>query len=260
MRSIGMRRAGARPDVRTGAGTGDLRRRRSPARQRPGLDRRVADRTGDGPPADDEDRLADGHGRQQARPGRDRRDQGRRRRRRRCKIIDRAIQVHGGGGVCGDFPLASMYAHQRTLRLADGPDEVHKRTIARTELRRFDDATASTAAAEHGAAPVSGASRAAPPIVTGASRGIGLACAQALAERGRASSSPPARPGGGRRRRRRGRRARRRLRRPRPRRGGGRGVRWSSRSSASAAPTSSSTTPGPTPPTARSSTRTTAAS
>ncbi|MBA3865576.1 MAG: acyl-CoA dehydrogenase family protein [Solirubrobacterales bacterium] len=56
------------------------------------------------------------------------------------KIIDRAIQVHGGGGVCGDFPLAGMYAHQRTLRLADGPDEVHKRTIARQELRRFETA------------------------------------------------------------------------------------------------------------------------
>jgi acyl-CoA dehydrogenase len=52
------------------------------------------------------------------------------------KVIDRAIQVHGGGGVCDDFPLAHMYAHQRTLRLADGPDEVHKRTIAQQELRR----------------------------------------------------------------------------------------------------------------------------
>lgn len=52
------------------------------------------------------------------------------------KIIDRAIQVHGGGGVSDDFPLAKLYAHQRTLRLADGPDEVHKRTIARMELRR----------------------------------------------------------------------------------------------------------------------------
>jgi len=56
------------------------------------------------------------------------------------RIIDRAIQVHGGGGVSGDFPLAAMYAHQRTLRLADGPDEVHKRTIARTELRRVEPA------------------------------------------------------------------------------------------------------------------------
>lgn len=50
------------------------------------------------------------------------------------KIVDRAIQVHGGGGVSDDFPLASMYAHLRALRLADGPDEVHKRTIARQEL------------------------------------------------------------------------------------------------------------------------------
>ncbi|MBY6366410.1 acyl-CoA dehydrogenase family protein [Rhodococcoides corynebacterioides] len=53
------------------------------------------------------------------------------------KIVDRAIQVHGGGGVSDDFPLASMYAHLRTLRLADGPDEVHKRTIARTELAPY---------------------------------------------------------------------------------------------------------------------------
>ena len=54
------------------------------------------------------------------------------------KVIDRAIQVHGGGGVTEDFPLASFYAHQRVLRLADGPDEVHKRTIAQMELRRID--------------------------------------------------------------------------------------------------------------------------
>lgn len=54
------------------------------------------------------------------------------------KIIDRAIQVHGGGGVCQDFPLARMYAGIRSLRLADGPDEVHKMTIAREELRRYD--------------------------------------------------------------------------------------------------------------------------
>jgi acyl-CoA dehydrogenase len=50
------------------------------------------------------------------------------------KVVDRAIQVHGGGGVSADFPLAAMYAHLRTLRLADGPDEIHKRTIARMEL------------------------------------------------------------------------------------------------------------------------------
>jgi acyl-CoA dehydrogenase len=56
------------------------------------------------------------------------------------KIIDRAIQVHGGGGVSDDFPLAWMYAHMRTLRLADGPDEVHKLSIARRELRRHEPA------------------------------------------------------------------------------------------------------------------------
>jgi acyl-CoA dehydrogenase len=53
------------------------------------------------------------------------------------KIIDRAIQVHGGGGVSADFPLAWSYAHIRTLRLADGPDEVHKLSIARRELRQY---------------------------------------------------------------------------------------------------------------------------
>ena len=52
------------------------------------------------------------------------------------KVIDRAIQVHGGGGVSQDFPLAEMYAMQRTLRLADGPDEVHKMVIARREIKR----------------------------------------------------------------------------------------------------------------------------
>ena len=52
------------------------------------------------------------------------------------KIIDRAIQVHGAAGVTQFFPLAHMYAHMRTLRIADGPDEVHKMTIARREIRR----------------------------------------------------------------------------------------------------------------------------
>ena len=53
------------------------------------------------------------------------------------RILDRAMQVHGAGGLSDDFPLADMWAHQRTLRLADGPDEVHKRTIATRELRRW---------------------------------------------------------------------------------------------------------------------------
>ncbi len=52
------------------------------------------------------------------------------------RVVDRAIQVHGGAGVADDLPLAMMYAHLRTLRLADGPDEIHKRTLARGELRR----------------------------------------------------------------------------------------------------------------------------
>lgn len=50
------------------------------------------------------------------------------------KIIDDAIQAHGGGGVSEDFGLAKMYAGQRTLRIADGPDEVHNRSIARIEM------------------------------------------------------------------------------------------------------------------------------
>jgi acyl-CoA dehydrogenase len=54
------------------------------------------------------------------------------------KIIDRAIQVHGAGGISQDFPLARMYAHIRSLRLADGPDEVHKMIISRAELRKYD--------------------------------------------------------------------------------------------------------------------------
>ncbi len=53
------------------------------------------------------------------------------------KVVDRAIQVHGGGGVSDDFPLAWLYAHLRTLRLADGPDEVHKLSIARRELAPY---------------------------------------------------------------------------------------------------------------------------
>jgi acyl-CoA dehydrogenase len=53
------------------------------------------------------------------------------------KVLDRAIQVHGGGGVSDDFGLARAYAHLRTLRLADGPDEVHKLSIARRELAPY---------------------------------------------------------------------------------------------------------------------------
>ncbi len=55
------------------------------------------------------------------------------------RVVDRAIQAHGGGGVSDDFPLARMYAGLRTLRFADGPDEVHRRQVARTELSRYAD-------------------------------------------------------------------------------------------------------------------------
>ena len=53
-----------------------------------------------------------------------------------AKVIDWAIQAHGGAGVCDDFPLAYSYANQRTLRLADGPDEVHRNAIAKLELAK----------------------------------------------------------------------------------------------------------------------------
>jgi len=52
------------------------------------------------------------------------------------RVIDRAIQAHGGAGVCQDFPLAAAWADARTLRLADGPDEVHRESLAKLELRK----------------------------------------------------------------------------------------------------------------------------
>jgi len=52
-------------------------------------------------------------------------------------VVDRAIQVFGGAGVSDDFPLASMWAHGRTLHLVDGPDEVHKRALARQVIHQM---------------------------------------------------------------------------------------------------------------------------
>ena len=52
------------------------------------------------------------------------------------RVLDRAIQAHGAAGVCDDFPLASTWAHTRTIRLADGPDEVHREAIAKLELKQ----------------------------------------------------------------------------------------------------------------------------
>ena len=54
------------------------------------------------------------------------------------RVIDRAIQAHGGGGVSVDFNLAAACANSRTLRLADGPDEVHREAIAKIELRKYE--------------------------------------------------------------------------------------------------------------------------
>jgi acyl-CoA dehydrogenase len=67
-----------------------------------------------------------------------------------CQIIDWAIQVHGAGGVCDDFILAAAYAGARTLRLADGPDEVHREQIGKLELGRYRprDVNAPSAAAK----------------------------------------------------------------------------------------------------------------
>ena len=55
-----------------------------------------------------------------------------------CKVVDWAIQAHGGGGISDDFGLATAYAQARLLRLADGPDEVHRNQIAKLELRKYN--------------------------------------------------------------------------------------------------------------------------
>jgi alkylation response protein AidB-like acyl-CoA dehydrogenase len=53
------------------------------------------------------------------------------------EVIDMAIQLHGGGGLSNDFPLAASWVNARALRLADGPDEVHRGVVARIELRKY---------------------------------------------------------------------------------------------------------------------------
>jgi alkylation response protein AidB-like acyl-CoA dehydrogenase len=55
------------------------------------------------------------------------------------RVVDTAIQIHGGMGVCQDTILARAFAYMRSLRIADGPDEVHARTVARYELKRVMD-------------------------------------------------------------------------------------------------------------------------
>lgn len=62
------------------------------------------------------------------------------------RVIDRAVQAHGAAGVSQDFPLASMWAHQRTIRIADGPDEVHLQQMGRNENKRAGEIVAKVAA------------------------------------------------------------------------------------------------------------------
>jgi acyl-CoA dehydrogenase len=58
------------------------------------------------------------------------------------RVLDRAIQAHGGAGVADDFFLAQAWAGARTLRLADGPDEVHREAVAKMELRKYESGVA----------------------------------------------------------------------------------------------------------------------
>jgi acyl-CoA dehydrogenase len=62
-----------------------------------------------------------------------------------CQVIDWAMQAHGAAGVSDDFPLAYAYASARSLRFADGPDEVHRNAIAKLELARYADTSAAAA-------------------------------------------------------------------------------------------------------------------
>ena len=64
-----------------------------------------------------------------------------------CQVIDWAIQAHGAAGLSDDFTLAYHYSHVRTLRFADGPDEVHRNAIAKLELRKYKEIGPRTIAA-----------------------------------------------------------------------------------------------------------------
>ena len=61
------------------------------------------------------------------------------------RVLDRAIQAHGGAGVCQDFEWAAAWANSRTLRLADGPDEVHREAVAKLELKKHSGQAGSKA-------------------------------------------------------------------------------------------------------------------
>ena len=75
-------------------------------------------------------------------------DQGQSARAGLCQIIDQAMQVHGATGISQWSPLSHMYAQQRTLRYADGPDEVHHHVIARNEVQSFKDSNSRQDAAK----------------------------------------------------------------------------------------------------------------
>ena len=66
------------------------------------------------------------------------------------EVIDMSLQLHGGGGMSDDFPLAGAYATARSLRLADGPDEVHLAVVARAMLAPYRDAAAARTTADAG--------------------------------------------------------------------------------------------------------------
>jgi acyl-CoA dehydrogenase len=65
-----------------------------------------------------------------------------------CQVVDMAIQAHGGGGVTSDFGLAEMWRYARTLRIVDGPDEVHRDQLARMELNQYKPPRTEAKAAE----------------------------------------------------------------------------------------------------------------
>ena len=130
-------RAGARADVHAGAGPHAVRQAAGRAGRGAGLDRRVAGADRAGPAAGAQGGLADGHGRQQGRAHRDPGHQDRRCRRRPSGSSTRPSRRTARPGSARTRRSPRSGPHARTLRLADGPDEVHKRSLARRELNRY---------------------------------------------------------------------------------------------------------------------------